>query len=131
MTYKITRFEQNGNQLFICINSEKNPVYLEHFFTEEEKLDEKGTIERLMAELELKEEEYVEPTPTISRIDECCDITFSVKNITQKKLEIIAEKQAELLKVGKEELQQVENVVNLDSEPLINNDTLGNTVEVI
>jgi hypothetical protein len=131
MTYKITRFEQTGDQLFICITSKNNPVYIEHFFTEEEKLDEKGTIERLIAELELKEEEYVEPTPVISRIDECCDMKFSEKNITQKKLEIIAEKQAELLKVGKEELQQVENVVNLDSEPLINNDTLGNTVEVI
>ncbi len=49
-TYKITRFEENGEQLFICLNSTNNPVYLEHFFTSEEKLDRAGTIERLVAQ---------------------------------------------------------------------------------
>lgn len=122
MNYTITRFEQTGDQLFICITSKNNPVYIEHFFTEEEKLDEKGTIERLIAELELKDEEYVEPAPVVSRIDECCDMKFSEKSIAKNKLEIIAEK---------EELQQAENVVDLNSEPLTNNDTLGNTAEVI
>lgn len=131
MTYKITRFEQTGDQLFICITSKNNPVYIEHFFTEEEKLDEKGTIERLIAELELKDEEYVEPAPVVSRIDECCDMKFSEKNIATKKLEIIAEKEVEAFKVENEKLQQLENVVDLNSEPLTNNDTLGNTAEVI
>jgi len=32
--YKISRYEQKSDQLFICINSTVAPVYVEHFFSE-------------------------------------------------------------------------------------------------
>jgi hypothetical protein len=128
MTYKISRFEQTCDQLFICINSGNNPVYLEHFFTADEQLDQAGTIERLVAELELLDEAYVAPLPRVDKLEEALLIPVKAKNITSHKTAIVAERAA---KVEEERLQQLENVVNLNSEPLTNNDTLGNTVEVI
>jgi hypothetical protein len=86
---KITRFEQNGEQLFICINSETKPVYLEHFFTEEEKLDQAATIERLMAELSIKEDTYVAPEPVVSLMDTVANIVVDEQNITAIKSEIL------------------------------------------
>jgi len=85
MTYKITRFEEQGDSLFICINSENNPVYLEHFFTEEEKADKEGTIEKLIAELEIRDEAYVAPLPRVSKLEDVDKMTFSKSNIETAK----------------------------------------------
>lgn len=93
-TYKITRFEENGEQLFICLNSTNNPVYLEHFFTSEEKLDRAGTIERLVAQLELLDEQYVASLPTLSKIEELEELEINPANILNCKNKIIAEKEA-------------------------------------
>jgi len=91
-TYSISRYEQNGEQLFICLNSTNNPVYLEHFFTEDEKLDIEGTITRLVAELEIKDAKYVAPLPTIDKLEEAKDLEIQETDITTAKNLILAEK---------------------------------------
>lgn len=96
MTYNISRYEEQGDSLFICINSENNPVYIEHFFTAEEKLDLAGTIARLVAELELMDEAYVAPLPRISKLEEARAITVSKAKITTAKNAILAERAAAL-----------------------------------
>jgi hypothetical protein len=91
-SFSISRYEQTGESLFICISAAN--TYLEHFFSTEEKADVKGTIERLVAELELKEEAYVPPTPVINKMDEVKDLVISTVNIATEKSAIIAEKVA-------------------------------------
>lgn len=62
--YTITRYEQKSDALFICINHTKKPVYVEHFFTTEERKDTASivhTIEGLVAELYIKADEYRDP----------------------------------------------------------------------
>ena len=107
MSYNISRFEEQGDSLFICINSENNPVYLEHFFTAEEKLDLKGTIERLVAELELIDEAYVAPLPRINKIEEAKAIEIEPANVQEKKEAIIAEK-AEVARIEAERLEETD-----------------------
>lgn len=91
-TYTISRFEEQGNSLFICINSNNNSVYLEHYFTEEEKLDTKGTITKLVAELELMDEAYVAPLPRISRLEEVKNLEIKPEEIAEAKTNIMAER---------------------------------------
>jgi hypothetical protein len=88
MGYKITRYEEKSDALFICVNSLNNPVYIEHFFTEEERVDEQSrivTIENLIAQLEVMDESYVEPEPFIVKVDEVQSLNISTKNITDIK----------------------------------------------
>lgn len=62
--YHISRFEETATSLFVCLNSDKTPSYIEHSFTSAEMAtlaSRKATIERLVAELELKDELYQEP----------------------------------------------------------------------
>lgn len=40
-TFKITRYEQKSDALFVCINSLTKPVYIEHFLTADERKDSK------------------------------------------------------------------------------------------
>lgn len=86
MYYKISRMEEQGESLFICINS--NNTKLEHFFTEEEKLDKIGTIEGLVAELEIKEEDFIAPAPRISKLEEARAFVLDPKKIEAKKNKI-------------------------------------------
>ncbi len=95
MKHTITRFEETGEQLFICINHTEKPVYKEHFFTEEEKLDQKGTIERLVAELQVMADEYVEPLPRVDKLAEARAIVLDSKKIATCKAEYIAERELE------------------------------------
>lgn len=97
-TYTISRFEETGDSLFICINSNHNPVYIEHFFTEDEKLDVKGTITKLVAELEIMDEAYVAPLPRINKLDEVKDIKILSKDIQSAKSFLVAEKEAKEIK---------------------------------
>jgi hypothetical protein len=73
LKWKVTRYEQTGGQLFICIQHTKKPVYIEHFFTTDEQKTEVtklATIERLVAELRLKAKDYVaEQKPVDKRAD--------------------------------------------------------------
>ena len=91
-SYNISRFEETGDSLFIAINSTNNPVYLEHFFTEEEKLDIEGTITRLVAELEIKDSEYVAPSVPVSRLKEVENFMVDEEKVALAKTEILAEK---------------------------------------
>lgn len=101
--YNISRFEQTGDQLFICLNSTNNPVYLEHFFTAEEQLDQAGTIERLVAELELLDENYVAPPSKVDKKEEAETFSIKVKNVEKHKTRIVAERVA---KAEKEALEK-------------------------
>ena len=70
-TYIISRYEQAGDQLFICVTSPQTPNYIEHFFTPDEKIDTttiKSTIAGLIAQLQLSDSLYVPPVPVINRI---------------------------------------------------------------
>lgn len=90
MKFKITRFEENDGKVFICLNSEDTPTYVEHFFTEEEKLDHTGTIERLTAKLQILNDAYVAPTPAVSLMDSIKDISLNQENILAIKEELLA-----------------------------------------
>jgi hypothetical protein len=95
MNYTISRFEECGEQLFICINHTEKPVHKEHFFTEEEKLDQKGTIEKLVAELQVMADEYVAPLPRVSKLEEAKAFELDSKNIATAKTEYLAKRELE------------------------------------
>ena len=105
--WEISRFEEQGDSLFICLVSKNNPVYIEHFWSAEEKLDITGTIETLVAELELMDEAYVAPLPRISRLEEAKAITISKEKVAEAKAEIVAEK-AEVARIETERLEAIE-----------------------
>jgi nicotinamide mononucleotide adenylyltransferase len=92
----ITRYEEKTDSLFICINSDTKPVYLEHFFTEEERATEltrKATIEKLMGELKVKEDEYVEPEQAVSKVEEAR--AFLLTNKDEKNAELLIRTESE------------------------------------
>ena len=98
----ITRYEEKSDSLFICINSDTKPVYLEHFFTEEERATEltrKATIEKLMGELKVKEDEYVEPEQAVSKVEEARAFQLDSKKITDAKAAFIAKRLADKVEV--------------------------------
>ena len=105
--WEISRFEEQGDSLFICLVSKNNPVYIEHFWSAEEKLDITGTIETLVAELELMDEAYVAPLPRISRLIEAKALEIKTENILAKKEAIIFEK-AEVARIETERLEAIE-----------------------
>ena len=105
----ITRYEEKTNSLFICINSDTKPVYLEHFFTEEERATEltrKATIEKLMGELKVKEDEYVEPEQAVSKVEEARAFQLDSKKITEAKTAFIAERLADKVEVIAEPIKE-------------------------
>ena len=98
----ITRYEEKTDELFICINSDTKPVYLEHFFTEEERATEltrKATIEKLMGELKVKEDEYVAPEQAISKLEEARAFQLDSKKIADAKAEFITDREADKVEV--------------------------------
>ena len=106
----ITRYEEKTDELFICINSDTKPVYLEHFFTEEERATEstrKATIERLMGELKVKEDEYVAPEQAISKLEDAKAIKLDSKKITDAKTAFIAKRLADKVEVIAEPIKEL------------------------
>jgi hypothetical protein len=96
--HTITRYEEKSDQLFICINHTEKPVYVEHFFNEDERKDDesrKATIEKLVAKLEIKADEYVEPEPFVSKVEEAREIKLSDANIASAKTAILEERMLE------------------------------------
>jgi hypothetical protein len=73
MDFIISRFEEIDGNLFIAIKHKTKPLIVEHFFTEEEKLDINDTITKLVAQLEVMEEEYQEKL-VVSKINELSSI---------------------------------------------------------
>jgi len=93
--YQITRYEEKSDALFICINHTEKPVYIEHFFSEDERKDEASRIaciEKLVAELEIKADEYVEPEKFVSKVEEARALKLDTKKIASAKSAILAEK---------------------------------------
>jgi len=93
MNYQITRYEEKSDALFICINHTEKPVYIEHFFSEEERKDEASRIariEKLVAELEIMADEYVEPEKWVSKVSEAQAFNLDTKKIADYKAEIIS-----------------------------------------
>lgn len=91
--YVITRYEEKSDALFICINSTNNPVYIEHFFTPDEMADEASRtacIEGLVAQLQIKDNEYVAPEPFTSKVAEAQALPVNVESIATKKADIIS-----------------------------------------
>lgn len=93
MKYRITRYEEKSNELFICIVSDDKPVLIEHFFTDIERLsagNKKATIERLVAELEILNDNFTIPEPITKK--DITKISVDPVKITQVKAEILAAK---------------------------------------
>ena len=68
--YKITRYEQKSDALFICINHTKKPVYVEKFLSEDERKDTASivkAIEFMVADLMIKADAYKEPEKFVSK----------------------------------------------------------------
>ena len=63
MQYSILRYEEVGDRLFISISGPN--TFIDHYFHQDELKDIKGAIEVLVAELEVKEQEFL-PTATNS-----------------------------------------------------------------
>lgn len=96
MEYKITKYEQTGDSLFINIISKNNPVYLSHWFSAEEQSSENNileTIKKLVAELEIIDEAYTPPLETISRLTETKTLLIPSEDILLKKQELIKERE--------------------------------------
>ena len=89
--YQIIRFEERGESLFIAMQSKNKPVFLEHFFTPQEKTDIPGTITGLAAQLSILEDEYVAPVPVVSRLKELEKLVITEAAITAKKIKITAD----------------------------------------
>lgn len=93
--FKITRFEQSSDALFICINSAKTPSYVEHFFTDTERKDSieiKKTIEYLIARLRLMDDEYIKPVVFVSNLTKAQKYKFDTLNISKQKIKIMLQK---------------------------------------
>lgn len=90
--YQIVRYEEKGDSLFIAIQSKLNPVYLEHFFTPDEKLDIPGAISDLVAQLSVMDDEYVAPTPTVSKLSDLDNLVIDDAVVKAKKIKIKADK---------------------------------------
>jgi len=102
--HQITRYEEKSDALFICINHTEKPVYIEHFFTEDERKDEASRIaciEKLVAELEIKADEYVEPEPFVSKVTEAQALKLDPKKIADRKSELLLAKEVEDEKIGR------------------------------
>jgi hypothetical protein len=98
MKYSISRYEEKSDQLFICINHTEKPVYIEWFFTEDERKDEKSriaTIEKLVAKLQIKADEYVEPEAWVSRLEEAKALKLDSDKIATAKAELLLVKEVE------------------------------------
>lgn len=91
-SYTITRFEEKSDALFICIQHNEKPVYIEHFFDEDERSTPETratTIERLIAELSLMADEYKYPEPFISKVQEANALPITDEGILAWTEEII------------------------------------------
>ena len=92
INYKITRFEERSTDLFICINSLNNPVYIEYWFLQEErvgKASKEATIEKLLARLEILDEKYIVPEAFVSKLEEIKTYTIRPEKVQERKEEMV------------------------------------------
>jgi hypothetical protein len=89
--YTVSRFEETATSVFVCLNSKVTPAYVEHFFTSAEMAtvkDRKATIERLVAELELKDEMYKPPLTVTYKEREANLQVLDTVNIRKEKVKL-------------------------------------------
>ena len=92
-SYRITRFEETATSLFVCLNSEKTPCIVEHFFTPTERTDDKtikATLERLVAELQIKDDAYRSANVIYSKESYARKIVLDTVNIRKEKRSILS-----------------------------------------
>jgi hypothetical protein len=87
MDFRVARFEEKSDSLFICLVSDH--VQIEHFFSEDERLDRTATIERLCAELSIAEDEWRAPEPVVNRLIEVQAIVLDRRRIDSAKSAIL------------------------------------------
>lgn len=113
--YKITRYEQKSDALFICINHKVKPVYVEHFFTPEERKDSiaiLNTIEGLVAELLIKADAYVDPEKFVNRINRAERMKTDSARIFQRKAALLARALAVKDSLTKVQAAKVQPILN-------------------
>jgi hypothetical protein len=95
MGYSIGRFESRPDgSLFICIGSKTTPNGIEHVFTDDEAQDVSGTIENLIAQLQVMDDNYVPPDAPVSLLDTVKDAPVNQDNVAAKKVVAAADKAA-------------------------------------
>ena len=107
--YKISRYEKRDTILFICINSTVTPSYIEHFFTQGEQTNSdsiKVTIEKLLADLMIKSDDYVNPEPLLDKKDEAGLFVFSKANIAKLKAKKLKAKKLKAKKLKAKKLKE-------------------------
>ena len=95
MKYDISRYEESYSSLFIRIESTVHPVYIEHFYTDDERKDEDSrtkTLERLAAELDVISDAYVKPEEIFTKVNEAKALKVTRENIDNEKVKILAAK---------------------------------------
>jgi hypothetical protein len=88
--YCISIFEERGSKLLVNIIYPDKPLSIEHYFSEAEKPDWKGTLEKLVAILEVMSDEYVEPARAVQKIDDVRNIVLDDAKIAIAKAEYLA-----------------------------------------
>lgn len=126
--YKITRYEQKSDALFICIVHTKKPVYIEHFFNESERKDSisiLNTIEELVAELYIKADKYVDPEKFINRINRAEKMKTDSVRIQTKKKQILERIAAVAIK------DSIARIEATKATPILNENTQTTTNPVL
>ena len=91
MKYEIVRYEEKSDSLFIRLESTVHPVYIEHFFSDDERKDDDSrtkTIERFAAELDLISDAYVKPEDVVYKVYEANSLRVNQENIEAEKASI-------------------------------------------
>lgn len=74
MNYEITRYEKQGEQVFVQIKSTITPLYLEKFIEDNENTE--LVVAKLIEELANKDAEYLPATPVEDKIEEIKTVDF-------------------------------------------------------
>lgn len=109
--YHVSRFEETATSLFISLNSDKTPSYIEHSFSSVEMAtaaSRKATIERLVAELELKDELYQEPLRVTYKEKEDNAMVVDTANVRKAKVKIRLKQKTEKDSIAKVELLKLQ-----------------------
>ena len=83
--FEIVRYETKGDTTYMMIKSTVTPNYIEHFFTPNELLNLQDTVTGLVADLSLMDDDYIPPTPIISKLSDLKNFTVDVSVFATRK----------------------------------------------
>jgi hypothetical protein len=125
--YKITRYEQKSDALFICINHKTKPVYVEKFLSADERKDTASivqAIEFMVADLMIKADAYKEPEKFVSKPEKAkrFEAKTDTVRVNAKKAAILAKALAvkdstARIEAARVEAAKVQPVINEAVEP--------------